>query len=210
MLSQQQVLRGMPTATVRDTRWDNCHIKSASVLSNVQAINVAHARGYSDVMLFDKSRGGQRHDDDSQARQGGEEEELLLEGATSNVFLVIDGELWTAPVRGGERNKWNVLPGITRDVILTAAAPRAGIPVRLFSEAAESVDNNVAALLQRASEAFFTSTTREILPVSSVQHDGVDYEFEALGPVTRKLYRAFVETVEDRLAITHYKRPWLF
>lgn len=74
----------------------------------------------------------------------------VTEGAASNVFAVIDNILVTAPV--GPR----LLPGITRDLVLELAQKNA-IPYkeRDFSEKE----------LESASEIWFTSSTKEILPV---------------------------------------------
>ncbi len=74
----------------------------------------------------------------------------ITEGAASNVFAVIDGVLITPP-------KSNfILAGITRDVILEIA-DKNKIP---YSE--ESISLNA---LKTASEIWFASSTREILPV---------------------------------------------
>ncbi len=80
----------------------------------------------------------------------------VTEGSASNVFVVIDDILITPP-------KSNfILPGITRDVILELALAN-NIPV---SEDVISLD-----ALKTASEIWFASSTREILPV--VELDGV-------------------------------------
>ncbi len=75
---------------------------------------------------------------------------LVTEGAASNVFAVIDGVLVTAPA--GTR----LLPGITRDLIVELAAEN-NIPC-------EERDFTEAELLS-ASEIWFSSSTKEILPV---------------------------------------------
>jgi len=82
-------------------------------------------------------------------------EGYVTEGSASNVFVVIDGVLITPP-------KSNfILAGITRDVILELAAAN-NIPV---SEEVISLE-----ALKTASEIWFASSTREILPV--VELDG--------------------------------------
>ena len=80
----------------------------------------------------------------------------LTEGAASNVFAVIDGILMTPPKTPA------ILPGITRDVILELAEKN-NIP---FCEKAIT-----KADLDKASELWITSSTREIIPV--VELDGV-------------------------------------
>lgn len=94
-----------------------------------------------------------------QALDGGAVESILIrdgevtEGAASNVFIVRAGELLTPP-KGPF-----LLPGITRDLILELAAAN-GIPHR---EAAIT-----EADLASAAEIWVTSSTREILPVTTL------------------------------------------
>jgi D-alanine transaminase len=82
-------------------------------------------------------------------------EGYVTEGSASNVFAVIDGILITPP-----KNNF-ILAGITRDVILELAEAD-NIPV---SEDVISLD-----ALKTASEIWFASSTREILPV--IELDG--------------------------------------
>jgi branched-chain amino acid aminotransferase len=98
----------------------------------------------------------------------------LLEGSTSNLFVVKDGQARTPPLGIG------ILGGITRRVVIEAAHA-AGIELRevmLFPPD-----------LYRADEAFITSTLREVIPV--VQADGVPIGTGEPGPVTRALHAAF-------------------
>ena len=83
-------------------------------------------------------------------------EGYVTEGSASNVFAVIDGILITPP-----KNNF-ILAGITRDVILELAAAN-NIP---FAEDVISLD-----ALKIASEIWFASSTREILPV--IELDGL-------------------------------------
>lgn len=82
-------------------------------------------------------------------------EGLAVEGAASNLFAVVDGEARTPP--DGPR----VLPGITRDVVLELAAEQ-GLPVRTGAITAEE--------LAAAEEVWVTSSTKEILPVTRLDH----------------------------------------
>ena len=102
---------------------------------------------------------------------------LVTEGAASNVFAVIDGTLVTAPT--GKR----LLPGITRDLVIELAAAH-DIPheIRDFSE------NE----LQNASEIWLTSSTKEVLPVVTL--NGKPVANGQSGPIWEKmigLYRAY-------------------
>ncbi len=73
-----------------------------------------------------------------------------MEGAASNLFIVSDGELITPP-------KSNfLLPGITRDLILELAAKN-GVPHKERGIRADELED--------ADEIWLTSSTKEIMPV---------------------------------------------
>jgi branched-chain amino acid aminotransferase len=97
--------------------------------------------------------------EEAQAR--GCDEVLLLnergevsECTSANVFIARDGEVLTPPLDSG------CLPGVTREILLEIA-PAAGIPIR--EETLQLED------LMTAGEVFITSTTRNLLPVISVE-----------------------------------------
>jgi branched-chain amino acid aminotransferase len=106
----------------------------------------------------------------------------LSEGSGENLFLVHKGTLYTPPLVCA------VLPGITRDSVLTLAR-RAGIPVVEQTMPRE--------MLYIADEVFLTGTAAEITPVRSV--DKVQVGRGARGPVTEALQRAFFDVVECRV-----------
>lgn len=108
------------------------------------------------------------------ARDAGAHEALMAdaegsigEGATSNLFALIDGVLRTPAVRG-------ILPGVTRQVVLREARAE-GLAVEEGPLTQASIE--------RASELFLTSSVRELLPVRSVDGDRV----REPGPITRRL-----------------------
>lgn len=101
----------------------------------------------------------------------------ILEGSSSNFFTVLDGELRTA----GE----GVLAGVTRTLILELA--RDLLPVR--EEAVALGD------LERASEAFLSSSSREVMPV--VQVDETPIGAGIPGTVTIELARRYRVHLED-------------
>src|SRR5574340_118123 len=80
-----------------------------------------------------------------------DEQGNILEGLTSNFYAVIGGTIHTA----GE----GVLPGITRQMVL-AIARREGILVSLTAPSLAEVD--------QFDEAFITSTSRSVLPVTEI------------------------------------------
>lgn len=92
----------------------------------------------------------------------------LCEGTGSNVFLVLDGRLVTPTLSSG------CLAGVTRALVLE------------WTDAGEQ-DLPVAALAT-ASEAFLTSTTRDVQPIRLVDGNPLP---AAPGPVTVEVIRAF-------------------
>jgi len=94
----------------------------------------------------------------------------VAEGSTSNVFAVIGGEVRTPPPEVG------ILDGITRAKVMGLCGD-AGIPL---AERRLSPDE-----LRGADEAFITSATRGVLPVTTIDERPV--AGGAPGPVTRRL-----------------------
>jgi len=130
--------RGIKAITLDDIRWSRCHIKAISLLPNILLRQTALDAGAAEALLI---------------RDG-----YATEGAASNLFIVLDGELLT-PAKGPR-----LLPGITRDVILELAEAN-GIRHR---EAAIRQED-----LTRASEIWVTSSTKEILPVTTLDDETV-------------------------------------
>ena len=96
----------------------------------------------------------------------------LCEGTGTNVFLVVDDLLVTPPLSSG------CLAGITRDLVL---------------ELADVVERDVdPGEFAGASEAFLTSSTREVGAISAVDDTVLP---EAPGPVTAELTAAFAALV---------------
>ena len=102
----------------------------------------------------------------------------LVECSTSNFFIVRNGAIHTAPLDAG------LLAGITRDFVHRLARD---LGIRSFERTLHEAD------LAEADEAFFTSTTREIVPVVHVDDRTVGAGTP--GPVTRRLMEAFSERV---------------
>ena len=102
----------------------------------------------------------------------------LAECAMSNIFLVKDGAVRTPPTTAG------LLAGVTRAFVLELAA-KTGI--RALEETLREAD------VATADEMFFTSTTREIVPVVRVDDHVVGSGKP--GPVTQRLRAAFAEAL---------------
>ena len=100
----------------------------------------------------------------------------IAEFSTANIFIVKDGAALTPPLEAG------LLPGITREFLFEVGAD-AGVPVR--EQVLRDPD------LFGADEAFLTSTTREIVPVVTV--DDRTIGSGKPGPVTKALLQKFRE-----------------
>lgn len=98
----------------------------------------------------------------------------LAECAQSNLFIVSQGVAKTPPLDAG------LLAGITRAFTMEVGA---GIGIRCVEAALKEQD------LFEADEAFFTSTTKEIVPIVLV--DDKKIGDGRVGPVTRKLLEEY-------------------
>lgn len=99
----QKMAEGIRVATVPDTRWLHCDIKSISLLGNVLALDEARSQGYDDAVLI--------------------RDQYVTEASAANFWVVKDGTVYTHP------DGPLVLPGITKMKIL-ALADQLGIPVK--------------------------------------------------------------------------------
>lgn len=155
-------ITGVKAVTVDDTRWRLCNVKAITLLANLLLRQEALDQDCAEAILI---------------RNG-----YVTEGAASNLFAVIDGELITPPKNN------EILPGITRDVILELAEANR-IPYREDVIALEA--------LQHASEIWVTSSTREIVPVIEVDDSMVGAGVP--GPVYQKMDQ-LLQTYKQSLA----------
>jgi branched-chain amino acid aminotransferase len=140
--------------------------KISNYLASLLALQAAKAQGAHEAILLD-ARGD------------------VLEGATSNVFVVRDGALITPPEDAG------ILAGITRAQVIELAG-ELGVPVHFatFSPAIA------------AQEAFLTSSLRELMPLVAI--DAHRLGDGRPGPVTRALHAAF----RRRVGLGAELLPW--
>ena len=117
-----------------------------------------------------------------EARRGGYEEAILLtddgtvaDGPGENVFVVTEGVIRTPPL------STSILPGITRDSVITIARD-----LGYVVEEASLIRPD----LLLADEVFMTGTAAEVTPVRAVD----DVEI-GVGPVTRELQSAYLAAV---------------
>jgi len=129
-------------------------IKSTSYGENTVAVNYAARRGGTEA-IFANTVGD------------------LCEGAGSNIFLVIEGELYTPPLTSG------CLAGVTRALVLELCAD---LGIGVFEQTIP-----VAALVD-AEEAFLTSSTRAVQAIARVDGRSLD---RVPGPVTRQVGEAY-------------------
>jgi D-amino acid aminotransferase len=115
-------------------------------------------------------------------------EGFVAEGTVSNIFCVIEGRLWTPPSELG------ILPGITRARVLEIAE---GEKIEIV-EATFGLDRLLA-----ADECFYTSSVREIVPVSSI--DGNSIGEGDVGEVTRRLTEIYRRDVREQCGPVKYK-----
>lgn len=155
--------RGASVITLPDERWGRCDLKTVNLLPNVLAKQKAvTAKAFEAVLVSDG---------------------LMIEGASSNTFAVVNGVLRTHPATH------RILAGITREVLLELAA-ELGIPV---AERAVTLEE-----LAGASEVMVTATTADVMPV--VQVDGRPVGQGRPGPIAGALQRALLARMARRPA----------
>jgi D-alanine transaminase len=148
--------KGVKAISLADERWAHPHIKTLNLLPNVLAHQQADEQGAYEAILIRDGRS-------------------VTECSSSNVFVVIDGQVVTPPTDG------RILPGVTRALLLKAAR-EANYPAR--------EDYLTLEQLCEADEIFVTNTAVEALGV--VELDGRKVGKGVPGPVTQELYRLFV------------------
>jgi branched-chain amino acid aminotransferase len=116
---------------------------------------------------------------------------MVSEGSGENIFLVNGGKLYTPPLGA------SVLPGITRDSVITIARDM-GIEV---------IETSVQrAALYLADEVFLTGTAAEITPIRSI--DKITVGAGHRGEITAALQKEFFDVIlAERPAPTG--APWL-
>jgi D-alanine transaminase len=121
---------GVSAITLADIRWQHCNVKAITLLPNILLRQQAIETDAAEAILIKNG--------------------YAVEGAASNIFIVVNDTLTTPP------NSPALLPGVTRDLILELAKAN-GIPCREADITTEE--------LAGADEIWLTSSTREISPV---------------------------------------------
>ena len=145
---------------MEDKRWLQCDIKSISLLFNAYAKTLANDQGAYEAILI---------------RNG-----IVTEGCSSNVFIVKDGVIKTAP-------KSNlILPGVTRSFVINELIKKNKYPIKID-------DYNEDELIN-ADEIFITNSTQAILPIKKINNKTINNG--EVGKITEKLYKHFLEFLE--------------
>lgn len=153
--SAAEKAKGITVSTHPDWRWKRCDIKSLNLLPNILARQDAADKGCDEAILVDEAG-------------------LITEGAGSAFFGIFGNTLQTAPLTA------NILPSITRQFILKAAA-NLGMTVEercLTPQQAAAAD-----------ELFIAVTTKDIVPV--VKFDGTVIGQGSPGPRVQALMTEF-------------------
>lgn len=142
---------------------------SGTYFNSILASEEAKAKGFDEAILLD-------------------EHGYVSEGPGENIFVVKNNVLYT-PKLG------NILPGITRDAIITLAQ-ELGIKV---------VEDNIKkSELYKADEAFFTGTAAELSPIAFIDKNKIGSG--KVGPVTARMQQVFKEVVSGK---DYRYRDWL-
>ncbi len=159
--SDEYYANGMPiiTSCYRRNKADRIdpQIKSLNYLNNILAKIEAAAAGAGEALMLN-------------------EEGLVAECTGDNVFLVVEGRIWTPPVHVG------VLDGVTRRTVIDLAR---GMGIEVLEKPFTLYN------LYNADECFLTGTAAEVIAVRSA--DGRTIGAGRRGPVTLKLTTAFRE-----------------
>ncbi|ORU91897.1 MAG: D-amino acid aminotransferase [Cycloclasticus sp. symbiont of Bathymodiolus heckerae] len=136
--SLSTIAKGISAITLDDIRWDWCHIKSVALLGNILLKQQASDQNCTEAILL---------------RDG-----FATEGSASNLFIVKNKQLITPP------KSHNLLPGITRDLVLELA----------IKEGIDCIEREISEQeLFNADEIWLTSSTKEIMPVIELNRQAV-------------------------------------
>jgi D-alanine transaminase len=143
-------------STGDDMRWDRCNIKSISLLGNVMHYQQGHVQGDGEILLFNQDN-------------------ELTECGACNAYIVKDGVVATPPLDN------QILPGITRQLLLKVLAADGSIPVEERVITRDEVWN--------ADEIWISSSSKEVVPV--VKLDGKPVGDGQPGPVWEQAARLY-------------------
>ena len=152
----EELEQGVYAITTEDIRWLRCDIKSLNVLAKEYAVKYNAAEAI-------QHRG-----------------DIVTEGASSNVYAIKDGVIYTHPVNNF------ILNGITRRVIKWIVEDEQ-IP---FKEETFTVE-----FLKSADEVIISSTSAEVMPITKI--DGENVQDGQVGTITRQLQQGFEKYIQS-------------
>ncbi|MFC1661989.1 aminotransferase class IV [Gemmatimonadota bacterium] len=151
--------QGYRAVTVPDQRWARVDIKTIQLLANVLGAQAGVDHGVHEIVYV--------------------KDGMAIEGSHNNFFMVFGETVVTHPTSN------QILPGITREVVLELAA-----------NLGYEIQERPVPLPEMftADEAFHSGTLSEVKPC--VEVDGRPIGTGRVGPVTRALFDAFLGEVE--------------
>ena len=152
--SQDFINTGFGAITLPDERWLHCDIKTLNLIPNAWAATKAERAGVFAAIFH---------------RDG-----IVTEGASYNIFMVKDGQVYTAPLSN------LILPGVTRKH-LVSLLPELGIPLHEEYFTLEQ--------MMQADEVFLASTAHHPGPI--VQIDGQPIGNGKVGSISRQIHAAY-------------------
>jgi D-alanine transaminase len=160
---EKQRSEGVKVITHKDERWARRDIKSTALLPNILAKTAARTAGAYEAWLIDPDG-------------------FVTEGSSTSAWIVDkDGRIVTRDLSN------DILPGVTRRVIMEAAA-EAQMPVveRKFTPAEAA----------QAREAFFTAASAGAVPIVAI--DGKPIGDGKPGPVAKRVHELYRRVAEQR------------
>jgi D-alanine transaminase len=143
-------------STGHDMRWDRCNIKSISLLGNVMHYQQGHVKGDGEILLYNANN-------------------ELTECGACNAYIVKNGVVAT-PILDNQ-----ILPGITRQLLLSVLAADGNIPVE---ERVITMDE-----VWDADEVWISSSSKEVVPVTHL--DGKPVGDGKPGPIWEKAAKLY-------------------
>lgn len=137
-VADEVIEKGINVITLDDIRWRFCNIKAIALLPNILLKQQAVEQGATEAILL---------------RDGN-----VSEGTASNAFIVKNGVIKTPPKSA------NLLPGITRDLVVELAQKH-----NLACEETVIAENE----LRQADEIWMTSSTKDIVAVTQLDEKAV-------------------------------------
>ncbi len=159
-----ELAKGVKAISAPDERWLHVDIKTLNLIPNILAQTKAEKKFAYSAILF---------------RDG-----ICTEGATSNVFAVKDGIVYTHPADN------LILKGITRQLVVGKVAPSLGVTI-----IEKEFDKQ---FVEEADELFFTDTIGGVIPI--IKFDRQPVGNGEPGKVSLKLREGYNKLLSEGLA----------